>query len=52
MKDLLNILNQFIEDVEDNDPDKNMIKNIINLLIINFYHMNIIFYFSSNFSFN
>ena len=37
MKDLLNILNQFIEDVEDNDPDKNMIKDVINSISLEIY---------------
>ena len=37
MKDLLNILNQFIEDVEDNDPDKNMIRDVINSVIKEVY---------------
>ena len=37
MKDLLNILNQFIEDVEDNDPDKNMIKDVINSITLEIY---------------
>ena len=37
MKNLLNILNQFIEDVEDNDPDKNLIKDIINSVTIEIY---------------
>ena len=37
MKNLLNILNQFFEDIDNDDPDKNMVKEIINSISVEIY---------------